>query len=307
MHSALRASGSVTRRAIARRAVAVRAFASTSSAAARPPSTGSGILDNTMGLFGMSEKDIAPGPPSPPSPPADAAADFDEHTFLAIPPAEDPLLHYLASELMAHGHRARANRQVSRVLLHIHAFTRAPPLPILRAAVDAAGPAVRCISLRKSLKVTYKPVALSEQQRVRYAVDWILSASDNQNGQTIEERVAREMIAVLNGTSSALQKKAEVHKFAMLNRCVRRLVMLRVILTLDQGFGDGSLSVNMSSLIHSIHTTCHHPYLVVKFVDEGGLRARPASPQVRTSRRHDPGPLYTCLLGRIAWRAHRPY
>ncbi|KAI0075955.1 ribosomal protein S7 [Panus rudis PR-1116 ss-1] len=138
---------------------------------------------------------------------------------LDIPPAEDPILHYLTNALMKHGERQKAAKRASRILLHLHAFTRAPPLPILREAVRTVAPAVRIVQWRQGAKAVVKPVALSEKRRVRYAIHWILEASKRgQRGQTVEERVAREIIAALNGEGAAFKKKEEVHKTAMQNR-----------------------------------------------------------------------------------------
>lgn len=152
--------------------------------------------------------------------PAERPHDPSKPTILDIPPEQDPLLHYLTSSLLKHGHRAKASRIVARTLMHLHAFTRAPPLPVLREAVLAAAPAVKTTSRRIGAKTNYKPVALGEKQRTRYAVQWILKASESKSGQTVEERLAREIIAVLQGNSEALKKKDEVHKFATVNRCV---------------------------------------------------------------------------------------
>jgi len=144
--------------------------------------------------------------------------------IMNIPPAEDPLLHYITSSLLKHGHRAKASRITSRTLLHIHAFTRAPPLPILREAIRAASPAVRSLMHRSGAKTVPKPIALGEKQQTRFAVQWILKASEKKSGRTVEERLARELIAVVQGTSEALKKKEEVHRFAMINRHVPFLV-----------------------------------------------------------------------------------
>ncbi|KAH7927790.1 ribosomal protein S7 [Leucogyrophana mollusca] len=137
---------------------------------------------------------------------------------MLIPPATDPLLQYLTSALQHHGHRAKASRTVSRTLLHIHALTRAPPLPILREAILAAAPAVRCMTHKHGSKNVPKPIALSEKQRVRASVQAILNASTSKSGKTVEERLARELIAVVQGSSSALEAKEKVHRFAMVNR-----------------------------------------------------------------------------------------
>lgn len=146
--------------------------------------------------------------------------------ILNIPPAEDPLLHYLASSIMKHGRRSKAARITSRTLLHLHSFTRSEPLPLLREAIFAASPAVKCLSHRYGSKNVYKPIALGEKHRTRFAVKWILEASDSKPGKTLEERLAREVIAVLEGNSRALSKKAELHRIAMVNRYVLKLQAL---------------------------------------------------------------------------------
>jgi small subunit ribosomal protein S7 len=207
--------------------------------------------------------------PSVPTPAVHMPPANTQDTYLAIPPADDPLLAYLASRLMNNGHRARASRQASRVLLHLHAFTRAPALPILREALHAAAPAVRTISTRRGAKQIFRPVALGEKQRMWYALTWIMDASVNRNGQTVEERIARELIAILQGESSVLKKKEEVHKFAMVNRYVRHLALedgTHGALEVPQWRSDCSfisynLEPNNTSCIHLM--TCSDPPLAV--------------------------------------------
>ncbi|KAG6820536.1 hypothetical protein H0H93_015707 [Arthromyces matolae] len=140
-------------------------------------------------------------------------------TLMSIPPAEDPLLHYLTSHLMRHGHRARASKIVSNILLYIHTFTRASPLPILREAILLAAPAVRNLNHRQGGKTIVKPTALAEKKRMWFAVENILESSRGRPGRKVEERVAREMIALLQGVkTSALEKKEKLHQAATINR-----------------------------------------------------------------------------------------
>ncbi|KAJ8699173.1 hypothetical protein PTI98_002319 [Pleurotus ostreatus] len=139
-------------------------------------------------------------------------------SIMDIPPAEDPLLNYFTSSIMQDGKRARAARITSRMLLHIHAATGADPVPTLREAVRLASPAVKSLIHRVASKNVAKPVALGEKQRVRYAVQWILKASEKKAGRTIEERLAKEIIGITKGSSEVLKTKEEVHRFAMVNR-----------------------------------------------------------------------------------------
>ncbi|KAF9234228.1 ribosomal protein S7 domain-containing protein [Melanogaster broomeanus] len=135
-----------------------------------------------------------------------------------IPPVNDPLLEYLTSALQSNGHRARAARLVSRMLLHIHTSTRAPPVPIVREAVLSAAPAVRVLSNRMVAKMAYIPTPVTEKQRVHDGVKAIIAASASRPGKTVDVRLAREMIGVVQGESKALEEKMRIHKLAMLNR-----------------------------------------------------------------------------------------
>ena len=142
--------------------------------------------------------------------------------LMNIPPQEDPLLHFMASRLMHHGERAKASRHISQMLLHIHAWTRAPPLPIVRQAMFKLSPVVKVIGHKHATKMIYKPVPLSEKQGIWYAMQWLIEATEKsrQGGPTIAERLAREIIMVIKGESETLKKKETFHKQALMNRYV---------------------------------------------------------------------------------------
>lgn len=141
-------------------------------------------------------------------------------SYMNIPPAQDPLLHFFASNLMRHGHRTRASRITSRILLYLHAWTRAPPLPILREAIATVSPAVRTVSHKRAGKVISSPRPLSEKQRARQGIEWLIKASQSRPGRSIEERLAKEMIGVLQKESTVLKRVEENHILAMVNRYV---------------------------------------------------------------------------------------
>ncbi|KAG1862776.1 hypothetical protein DFJ58DRAFT_775067 [Suillus subalutaceus] len=106
--------------------------------------------------------------------------------------------------------KGRAHRP--RPLLYIHALTRTPPLPILRHALITASPAVRWISQKRSGKNDVRPA------HIRAIVRAVLVTSKNKSGRTVEERLAREIIAVVNGDSKANTDKELAHKQTVVNR-----------------------------------------------------------------------------------------
>jgi small subunit ribosomal protein S7 len=164
--------------------------------------------------------------------------------LINVPPPEDPLLQFLASLIMKHGERAKARRVVANTLTHIFTLTRAPPLPILREAVLLASPAVKTMSHTHGAKIVHVPTALSEKQRTHYGLMWLIASSKGRVGRRLEERLAREMVDVVQRTHAdrdkpperqpgALGLKYDMHKFATVNRsvfnCFSRTVLMRML------------------------------------------------------------------------------
>ena len=152
---------------------------------------------------------------------ARTAASSTDTANIHIPPAEDPLLHLFTSCVMKHGKRQEATRVTAKMLLHLHAFTKAPPLPIFREAIAKASPLLRCRQFKRAAKQYVFPMPLNERQRARQAIKWILDSSDKKGGKHLPERAAREVIAVIKGDSEVIKKKVDVHKLAVLHRYVR--------------------------------------------------------------------------------------
>lgn len=113
------------------------------------------------------------------------------------------------------------------MLLHVHALSRgAPPLDIVREAVFAAAPSIRIKNNKRAATVVPVPMVMNEKARVRGAVKWILQEVEvgrkgaRKGPMRVEERLAREVIKIVQGTSEVLKKKEVLHKHAMVNRCV---------------------------------------------------------------------------------------
>lgn len=83
-----------------------------------------------------------------------------------------------------------------------------------------AAPAVRVVSFKYGTKVMMTPQPLTEKQRVRAGLKAIIAASESRPGKSLEVRLAREMIAVVQGESRSLGEKERLHKLAMVNRSV---------------------------------------------------------------------------------------
>lgn len=153
----------------------------------------------------------------PPIPPQIDLANMHHH----IPPASSPLLQFMTTLVMRHGEYAKAAKTVSRMLLHIYSLTRSPPMPIVEKAVEIASPAVRNRKMKQGGgKTMYVPQALNERQRTRRGIKWIIieSGKKGKPGKTYAERMARQIIATVNGHEGTKTFKEEIHRLAMVSR-----------------------------------------------------------------------------------------
>lgn len=67
-------------------------------------------------------------------------------------------------------------------------------------------------------KNAVRPAALTQKQRIRAGIHTVLTVSKNNSGKTVEKRLAREIIDIVNGDSKAISDKELAHKQARMNR-----------------------------------------------------------------------------------------
>lgn len=141
-----------------------------------------------------------------------------------IPPLEDPLLAFLTNMMMTDGKKAVARGHVALMLSTLRHRSSAQPLPQLREAIRLVAPNIRMAKLKKGSKQVSVPRPLGERQRVRQAIVWILDASDKRKNpvaggsRKFGERVALEVEAILNGTSTIFKTRNDLHQTATVNR-----------------------------------------------------------------------------------------
>jgi small subunit ribosomal protein S7 len=170
-----------------------------------------------------------------------------------IPPAASPLLQFMTTLVMQHGEYAKAAKTVSRTLLHIYSLTRSPPMPIVEKAVEIASPAVRNRKMKHGGgKTVYVPQALNERQRTRRGLKWIITEAGKKGkpGKTYAERMARQIIATVNGHEGTSKFKEELHRLAMVNRYAASI--LRSLSSLLTPFSQGVFYLNGSGVCRKV-------------------------------------------------------
>ncbi|CAG8454443.1 1848_t:CDS:1 [Ambispora gerdemannii] len=137
---------------------------------------------------------------------------------ITIPRKSDPVITHVINMIMRDGKKERAKKLLLMAFRQIRLQTNNNPVQIIKDAIEIAAPRVRVFNKKKGSKVTPVPTPLNERQRHHRAIKWILEASDNRPEKDFGVRFGMEILAVINGVSKVLERKAQVHKMAVANR-----------------------------------------------------------------------------------------
>ncbi|KAI9491314.1 ribosomal protein S7 domain-containing protein [Zychaea mexicana] len=145
-------------------------------------------------------------------------------TEAAVPKLEthvpnNELVSQLVNTIMRDGKKARAQRLVSDSMKWLEKKNSvADPYGMLSEAIESASPLLKLTTTKKGSKAIHVPTPLRLRQRRRRAIVWMLESAKKRPEATFEQRFAAEVFDVIQGTSPALQKKAQIHKQALANR-----------------------------------------------------------------------------------------
>lgn len=140
------------------------------------------------------------------------------YSLTNVPLRTDPILKSLINNLMKDGKKASATKHVLDMLDHMSKAMHANPLPAVKEAIQIASPLVRLQTRKQGGKNTQVPIALFSNQSRRRGIIAIIEASKKRSDSKLSLRLAKEMIAVLEGSSAAVTRKLDVHKLATANR-----------------------------------------------------------------------------------------
>lgn len=140
------------------------------------------------------------------------------YSMTSVPLKADPVLKALINNLMRDGKKATATHHVLLMLQYLAKALHADPLPAVKEAIRSASPLVRMQTRKQGGKNTQVPLALHSSQSRRRGIVSIIEASRKRNDNKLSIRLAKEVIAVLEGSSAALNRKLEIHKLATANR-----------------------------------------------------------------------------------------
>ena len=130
----------------------------------------------------------------------------------------DQVLSKFMNNLMKDGKKSVAERIVYGALDRVEGRTKRAPLDVFREALENIKPSVEVRSRRVGGATYQVPVEVRPERRDALAIRWLILASRGRNENTMEERLAGELVDAVNSRGAAVKRREDTHKMAEANR-----------------------------------------------------------------------------------------
>jgi len=130
----------------------------------------------------------------------------------------DKVLTKFMNNLMIDGKKSVAERIVYSALERVEGRLKRSPIEVFSEALDNVKPAVEVRSRRVGGATYQVPVEVRPERREALAIRWLIDASRKRNENTMEERLAGELVDAVNSRGSAVKKREDTHKMADANK-----------------------------------------------------------------------------------------
>ena len=126
----------------------------------------------------------------------------------------DLVLTKFMNNLMIDGKKSVAERIVYNALSRVETKIKRAPVE----ALDNIKPSVEVRSRRVGGATYQVPVEVRPERREALAIRWLIKASRARNENTMEERLAGELLDAVQSRGTAVKKREDTHKMADANK-----------------------------------------------------------------------------------------
>ena len=130
----------------------------------------------------------------------------------------DRVLTKFMNNLMIDGKKSVAERIVYSAMERIQAKVKRAPIDMFHEALDNIKPSIEVRSRRVGGATYQVPVEVRTERREALAIRWLIIAARKRNENTMEERLAGELLDAVNGRGTAVKKREDTHKMADANK-----------------------------------------------------------------------------------------
>jgi len=130
----------------------------------------------------------------------------------------DTVLTKFMNNLMLDGKKSVAEGIVYGALERVETKLKRAPVEAFHEALENIKPSVEVRSRRVGGATYQVPVEVRPERREALAIRWLIKASRARNENTMEERLASELLDAVNSRGSAVKKREDTHKMADANK-----------------------------------------------------------------------------------------
>ena len=134
------------------------------------------------------------------------------------PKFQSAVIPKLINSIMYDGKKTVAEKIIYDAIDKIKSKTKDEPISIFNQAINNIKPTVEVRSRRVGGATYQVPVEVRTERREALALRWLISASRGRNENTMEERLAAELIDAVNSRGAAVKKREDTHKMADANK-----------------------------------------------------------------------------------------
>ncbi|MEM7060446.1 MAG: 30S ribosomal protein S7 [Pseudomonadota bacterium] len=142
----------------------------------------------------------------------------EKREVLPDPKFGDRVLSKFMNNLMYAGKKSVAERIVYGAMEKVEGKLKREPVEVFHEALDNIKPQVEVRSRRVGGATYQVPVEVRPERREALAIRWLITASRGRNENTMEERLAGELMDAVNNRGTAVKKREDTHKMAEANK-----------------------------------------------------------------------------------------
>jgi len=130
----------------------------------------------------------------------------------------DKVLTKFMNNLMYDGKKSIAESIVYGALERVESRLKRSPIEVFSEALENVKPSVEVRSRRVGGATYQVPVEVRIERREALAIRWLIDAARKRNENTMEERLAGELVDAVQSRGSAVKKREDTHKMADANK-----------------------------------------------------------------------------------------
>ncbi len=130
----------------------------------------------------------------------------------------DTVLSKFMNNLMIDGKKSVAESIVYNAMDRVEQRLKRAPIEVFHEALDNIKPSVEVRSRRVGGATYQVPVEVRPSRREALAIRWLIKAARTRNENTMEERLAAELVDAVNSRGAAVKKREDTHKMADANK-----------------------------------------------------------------------------------------